>query len=73
MPLIPGSSTSVISENIREMKAAGHPEDQAVAASLRNARGPKTPRKGRRHPKLHKDHPFNRDGMPEPFGTKEST
>ena len=73
MPLIPGSSTSVISENIREMRAAGHPEDQAVAASLRNARGPKkrkTP--GRRHPGLHKDHPFNRNGMPEPFGTKES-
>ena len=37
MPLRAGKSRKVISENIREMQAAGHPHDQAVAASLRNA------------------------------------
>lgn len=37
MPLKPGKSKAVISENIREMVAAGHPQKQAVAASLRNA------------------------------------
>lgn len=37
MPLLGGSSQSVISENIREMRNSGHPENVAVAASLRNA------------------------------------
>ena len=37
MPLRSGSSQSVISDNIREMRAAGHPEAQAVAAALHNA------------------------------------
>ena len=37
MPLKKGSSKKVISGNIREMVKAGHPQDQAVAASLRNA------------------------------------
>ena len=37
MPLKKGSSRAVISENIHEMVAAGHPVKQAVAASLRNA------------------------------------
>lgn len=37
MPLKPGSSRKVISENIHEMVAAGHPVKQAVAASLHNA------------------------------------
>lgn len=41
MPLLPGKSQSVISENIREMRNAGHPEDQAVAAAMRNAKTPK--------------------------------
>ena len=41
MPLKQGRSRKVISENIREMVAAGHPQKQAVAASLRNAGVPK--------------------------------
>lgn len=38
MPLKPGSSQSTISQNIREMVASGHPQNQAVAASLSNSR-----------------------------------
>ncbi len=38
MPLDPGSSQETISENIREMMASGHPQKQAVAAALENAR-----------------------------------
>lgn len=37
MPLAPGSSRAVISQNIREMQAAGHPHNQSVAAALHNA------------------------------------
>ncbi len=38
MPLIHSGSRKAISQNIREMKKAGHPQDQAVAAAMRNAR-----------------------------------
>jgi len=38
MPLKKGSSKAVISKNIKEMKAAGHPQKQAVAAALDTAR-----------------------------------
>ena len=38
MPLIKSGSRAAIGENIREMQAAGHPHDQAVAAALSNAR-----------------------------------
>lgn len=38
MPLIKSGSRKAIGENIRDMEAAGHPRDQAIAASLRNAR-----------------------------------
>lgn len=37
MPLKPGSGKKVISKNIHEMVASGHPVKQAVAASLHNA------------------------------------
>jgi hypothetical protein len=38
MPLQKGSSRATISENIREMRHAGHPENQAIAAALSTAR-----------------------------------
>jgi hypothetical protein len=38
MPLLKGKSKSVISQNIKEMREAGHPQDQAVAAALSQAR-----------------------------------
>lgn len=38
MPLIKSGSRKAISTNIREMVAAGHPQKQAVAAALSNAR-----------------------------------
>jgi hypothetical protein len=38
MPLIHSGSRKAVSRNIREMKKAGKPQDQAVAAALRNAR-----------------------------------
>jgi hypothetical protein len=39
MPLKSGRSRAVISANIRELEAAGHPHDEAVAAAMRQARG----------------------------------
>lgn len=38
MPLLNGSSHEVISENIRELRNAGHPEDQAIAIALHKSR-----------------------------------
>jgi hypothetical protein len=40
MPLEKGKSRKVIAKNIKEMQASGHPHDQAVAASLNQARKP---------------------------------
>lgn len=37
MPLLKGSSPHIIAENIAEMRRAGHPEKQAIAAAYRNA------------------------------------
>lgn len=38
MPLHKGKSKKVVSENIKEMVQAGHPQKQAVAAALNTAR-----------------------------------
>lgn len=38
MPLTPGSSRATVSSNIREMMNSGHPQKQAVAAALNEAR-----------------------------------
>jgi ribosomal protein L12E/L44/L45/RPP1/RPP2 len=52
MPLKSGSSREVISSNIKEMIASGHPQKQAVAAALSNARGGK--KRPKKHHKKHK-------------------
>jgi len=41
VPLKKGKSQKTISSNIREMIKAGHPQKQAVAAALRQARSSK--------------------------------
>jgi len=38
MPLIKSGSRAAVSQNIREMMHAGHPQKQAIAAALSNAR-----------------------------------
>ena len=51
MPLHKGKSKEVIGENISEMRESGHPEKQAVAAALNEAR-----ESGARIPKTHSHH-----------------
>jgi hypothetical protein len=85
MPLQSGSTRDIISNNISEMVASGHPQDQAVAAALHNAdkhakkvahghaaRVKKAPKMGTplKHPNLHPMHPFNSAKAPAPFKAK---
>jgi hypothetical protein len=46
MPLKKGKSKKTISKNISEMRHAGYPQKQAVAASLSQAR--RFPKKGKK-------------------------
>jgi hypothetical protein len=52
VPLKKGSSQRVVSENIKEMIASGRPRDQAIAASLAQAR--KSPGGKKKFPLLKK-------------------
>ena len=56
MPLHKGKSKEIIGENIKEMEDSGHPKDQAIAASLNEAResGAHVPR--RSSSVRHKEH-----------------
>lgn len=58
MPLKHGKSRKVIGENISEMESSGHPKDQAIAASLNEAResGAKIPKKHSSSKYRHKEH-----------------
>lgn len=38
MPLHRGASDEIVSENIRELRHAGHPEDQAIAIAMKKKR-----------------------------------
>jgi hypothetical protein len=53
MPLKRGRSRAVVSENIREMVAAGHPQNQAVAAAMRERDGSKGKMARRKHGEEH--------------------
>lgn len=48
MPLFTGKSQGVISQNIREMRKAGHPEAQSVAAALNKAGKGKSSKPGKK-------------------------
>jgi len=37
MPLMNGNTDAIISENIAELRRAGHPEAQAIAIAMRQA------------------------------------
>lgn len=37
MPLLSGSDKGIVSENIKELRKAGHPETQAIAIAMRKA------------------------------------
>ena len=62
MPLKPGSSKEVISENIREMQSSGHSHAQAVAAALHNADKEHHERKTARE-----GHEYQKYGRPTPY------
>jgi hypothetical protein len=45
MPLKKGKSDKVVSQNIRELRKSGRPQDQAVAIAMREAGRPKKGKK----------------------------
>jgi len=47
MPLQKGHSRKTVSDNIRELKASGKPQKQAVAIALSNARKPRKRKKNK--------------------------
>lgn len=47
MPVAKGKSSKVISKNIKEMIATGHPQAQAVAAALKAAGKSNKKKKGK--------------------------
>jgi len=58
MPLHHGKSKKIIGENISEMEESGHPKNQAIAASLNEARksGAHIPKKHKHHKEHHRHH-----------------
>lgn len=50
MPLLKGKSKKIVGENISEMIKSGHPRNQAIAASLNEARksGARSKKKGKK-------------------------
>jgi|APFre7841882654_1041346.scaffolds.fasta_scaffold17262_4 hypothetical protein len=48
MPLTPGKSKRVVSENIREMIGSGKPQRQAVAIALKSAGRARLPKAGKK-------------------------
>lgn len=66
--LLPGKSPEVIAQNIKEMCAAGHPENVAVAAAYANARrhgGGERHLTRAKRPSLPEGHPFNNHRAPD--------
>jgi hypothetical protein len=57
MPLMPGSSKEIVSENIRTERAAGKPEAQAVAIAMSKAGKHKAARKKCPHCGAEQFHP----------------
>jgi hypothetical protein len=51
MPLLSGSSSSVVSANIRELRNSGRPEAQSVAIAMRKA-GKAKPKKSKKPAKM---------------------
>lgn len=58
MPLIKSASKEAIGKNIKEMEEAGHPRNQAIAASLNQAResGAHIPKASHSSHHRHKEH-----------------
>lgn len=50
MPLLPGSDKGVISENIRELRNSGRPEQQAIAIAMSKAGKSNKPKKAKKPP-----------------------